>query len=259
MRHWAVHLCINSALCVLSYLIFSLNMGRVFNFKLGSFVSIKYNCMACKQPLLKLKTRFRFCPDGLSLSTPSTLWKTVHSGKILTLSLCLMLAKKQELGGIWNATILSTPWPHTKVAKVAEHSTNNPKIKGSYPANRKSKNYLECSFSCFKVNGDSAETEISETSPTLTATSLDPDSRWHPVKVHNVSAGFPTSVGFQRTSSTGSPSIRSRQTLAAMLYKTFPFLHRWQRATKLVECLSGGLYYKHTIIVMGDTCTINVL
>ncbi len=169
-----------------------------------------------------------------------------------------MLAKKQELGGIWNATILLTPWPHTKVAKVAEHSTNNLEIKGSYPANRKSKNYLECSCGCFQVNGDSAETEISESSPTLTSTSLDPDSRWHPVKVHNVSVGFPASVGFHRTSSTGSPSIRSRHTLAAMLYKTFLFLHRRQRATKL-ECLSGGLYYKHTIIVMGDTCTINVL
>ncbi len=37
-------------------------LGRVFNFKLGSFVSKKYNSMACTQPLLKLKTRPRFRP-----------------------------------------------------------------------------------------------------------------------------------------------------------------------------------------------------
>ena len=36
--------------------------ARVFNFKLNSFVSKKYNGMACIQPPLKLKTRVRFRP-----------------------------------------------------------------------------------------------------------------------------------------------------------------------------------------------------
>jgi len=43
-------------------------LGRVFNFKLGSFVSKKYNSKARTQPLLKLKTQPRFCPVSSSLS-----------------------------------------------------------------------------------------------------------------------------------------------------------------------------------------------
>ncbi len=43
-------------------------MGRVFNFKLGSFVSKQHNCMERTQPLLKLKARPRFGPVSSSLS-----------------------------------------------------------------------------------------------------------------------------------------------------------------------------------------------
>jgi hypothetical protein len=37
-------------------------LGRVFNLKLGCFVSEKCNCRACTRPLLELKTRPRFHP-----------------------------------------------------------------------------------------------------------------------------------------------------------------------------------------------------
>ncbi len=37
-------------------------LGRVFSFKLGSFTDKTKNVAACKWPLLKLKTRPRFCP-----------------------------------------------------------------------------------------------------------------------------------------------------------------------------------------------------
>jgi len=41
---------------------------QTFNFRLGRFVSKQWNFMACKQPLLELKTRPSFCPVGWSLS-----------------------------------------------------------------------------------------------------------------------------------------------------------------------------------------------
>ncbi len=41
---------------------------RIFNSKLFSFVSNKYNCMAYTQPLVKLKTRPRFLPISRCLS-----------------------------------------------------------------------------------------------------------------------------------------------------------------------------------------------
>ncbi len=43
-------------------------LGRVFNIKLGSFVSKQLNWVAHTQPLLELKTRPRFRPDSWSLS-----------------------------------------------------------------------------------------------------------------------------------------------------------------------------------------------
>jgi len=43
-------------------------LGRVFNFKLGSFVSKRCNCMACTRPLLGLKTQTRFRRISWSLS-----------------------------------------------------------------------------------------------------------------------------------------------------------------------------------------------
>jgi hypothetical protein len=43
-------------------------LGRIFNSKLGSFVSKQRNCTARTQLLLELKIRPRFCPVSCSLS-----------------------------------------------------------------------------------------------------------------------------------------------------------------------------------------------
>ena len=43
-------------------------LDQVFNCKLGSFTDNTKNVAACKWPLLKLKTRPRFCPVSWSLS-----------------------------------------------------------------------------------------------------------------------------------------------------------------------------------------------
>ncbi len=42
-------------------------LGQVFNFKLCRFAIAHSNCIAYKQPLLELKTQFRFCPESHSL------------------------------------------------------------------------------------------------------------------------------------------------------------------------------------------------
>ncbi len=51
-------------------------VGRVFNCKLGSFTDNAKNVAACKWPLLKLKTRPRFCRVSWSLSMPCRHWRT---------------------------------------------------------------------------------------------------------------------------------------------------------------------------------------
>jgi len=58
-------------------------LGRVFNIKLGSFVSKQLNCMSQTQPLLELKTRPRFCPASWSLSMPQFVLRLRHCTNIV--------------------------------------------------------------------------------------------------------------------------------------------------------------------------------
>ena len=44
------------------------HLGRTFNFKLGCFAAKQIKCREGVQPLVELKTRWRFCTFGCSLS-----------------------------------------------------------------------------------------------------------------------------------------------------------------------------------------------
>ncbi len=88
-------------------------LGRVFNFKLGSFVSKKYHCMACTQSLLKLK----FGPGLVLIAKvcPWLRWLVIRGWELVRLvnievrssKLALCLAVNGQLMKWWADIIMS--------------------------------------------------------------------------------------------------------------------------------------------------------
>ncbi len=58
-------------------------LGKVFNSKLVNFTDDSKTVAACKWPLLKLKTRPRFCPVSLSLSLSRLFLSCPNSGSFI--------------------------------------------------------------------------------------------------------------------------------------------------------------------------------
>jgi len=69
-------------------------LGRVFNCTLGSFTDNTKNVAACKWPLLKLKTRPRFCPvsSSLSMNQLKMLARDTHV-------FCLSVSERKKIWG----------------------------------------------------------------------------------------------------------------------------------------------------------------